>query len=94
MRITKQQLQQIINEEISDVLLKMNNRRIVEAETAAQRYANMPVPKGGRVNLSPDGGSTMNHPKVKFDANKNVVMFSPEQAEEVRAALRAAGLLK
>ena len=94
MRITKQQLQQIINEEISDVLLRMKNRRIVEAETAAQRYADMPVPKGGRDNLSPDGGSTMKHPEVKFDAKNKVVLFSPEQADAVRAALKAAGLLK
>jgi len=35
MRITKQQLQQIINEEISDVLMRMKNRRIAENNMSA-----------------------------------------------------------
>jgi hypothetical protein len=89
MRITKQQLQQIINEEISDVLLRMKNRKLIEN-----------VPPGGTMGKNapgrpassdeyPELGGKYGDPKPKSTSGVINITMTEKERGALFAAIKA-----
>jgi len=103
MRITKQQLQQIINEEISDVLMRMKNRKLIEisnqhlghldplakpsSKTMGRAAAKDPSTSGNRVNDSLEDKSKYPDP-TKPKSVEGVINI--QMSEEQNRRFRAA----